>query len=143
MERLPHLKVDIIIEKGGKIALIKRLNGPFKGMTAIPGGSVEYNETVEGAAAREALEETSLEIKLKAILGVYSDPKRDPRHHGVSVVFVAEPARGELKGSSDAKEAFWTKPEEIDTARMAFDHGRVIEDYLKWKRKGGTFWSGK
>jgi 8-oxo-dGTP diphosphatase len=141
MEKTPVPNADIIIEKEGRIVLIKRLKDPFKGMLALPGGKMDYGETIEDAAIREALEETSIKVRLKGIMGVYSEPGRDPRYHAMSIVFVAEPEEGELKAGSDAAEAVWMDVSEIDTARMSFDHGKVIEDYRKWKEKGETFWS--
>lgn len=136
-------KADIIIEKENKIVLIRRKNEPFKGKFAIPGGAVENGETVEAAAVREAEEETSLKVKLKEILGVYSEPKRDPRHHSIAIVFIAEPIRGELKANTDAEEAKWFELKEINFEELAFDHKKIIEDYINWKKQKGTYWSGK
>jgi ADP-ribose pyrophosphatase YjhB (NUDIX family) len=121
----PILAVDIIIEQKGKIILIERKNEPFG--IALPGGKVDIGETVESAAIREAKEETNLDIKLKRILGVYSDPKRDPRGHNVSVVFIAE-GEGTTKAGSDAKAII-----EIDRfsipKELQFDHKKIITDY--------------
>lgn len=136
-------KADIIIEKENKIVLIKRKNPPFKGMLAIPGGAVENGETVEAAAIREAEEETSLKVNLKEILGVYSGPGRDPRHEAAAVVFIAEPIRGELKANADAEEAKWFDLKKINFEELAFDHKKIIEDYIKWKTQKGTYWSSK
>ncbi len=121
----PIPTVDIIIEYGGGIVLIKRKNPPLG--WALPGGFVEYNETLEEAAIREAKEETGLDIVLKRQFHAYSDPKRDPRFHTITVVFIAE-GHGELRASDDAKEAriftYENLPEDI-----AFDHRSIIEDY--------------
>ncbi len=143
MEKFTRSMADIIIEKGDSIVMIKRLADPFRGMLGIPGGKVDYNETVEEAAVREAFEETSVKVRIKGILGVYSAPGRDPRFHSISTVFIAEPIEGEPKGGDDAEKAFWQKVDEIDTGNLMFDHGKLIEDYRKWKKGGGTFWSGK
>ncbi|HFQ91439.1 MAG TPA: NUDIX hydrolase, partial [Chromatiales bacterium] len=101
----PLLTVDIVIElpppRAG-IVLIERKNPPHG--WALPGGFVDPGETVETAAAREALEETGLEVRLRALLGCYSDPRRDPRGHTASVVYVAS-ARGEPRARSDASRA--------------------------------------
>jgi len=135
--------VDIIIEKGKKVILIKRDAEPCRGKLAIPGGKVEKEETVEDAAAREAKEETSLDVKLKEILGVYSSPGRHPWFPTVATVFIAEPVNENLKASSDAAEAKWIDIDKIDMKNLAFDHIKIIEDYKKWKKTKQTYWSSK
>lgn len=132
--RTPALTVDIIIELpsptgGPDFVLIKRKNPPYG--WALPGGFVDYGETVETAAAREAKEETSLNVKLLKLLGVYSDPKRDPRGHTVSIVFVAE-GRGELKASDDATATGVFSRASLPD-QMAFDHKKILEDYFRYK----------
>lgn len=124
----PSLTVDAVIVKDGKIVLIKRKNDPFKGMWALPGGFVDYGERVEDATIREALEETSLEVELLALLGVYSAPDRDPRRHTVGVIYIAKPVGGELKAADDAAEAKWHDPAE--PVELAFDHGQIYADAL-------------
>ncbi|MFB6076468.1 MAG: NUDIX domain-containing protein [Candidatus Aenigmatarchaeota archaeon] len=126
----PKPTVDILVEENGKIILVKRGNEPFKGKLAIPGGFVEFGETVENAAKREMKEETNLFVKLKSLFGVYSDPDRDPRDHTISTVFVAEIVEGEIKGGSDAKEAMWVDLDDIIEENMAFDHFKIIQDYI-------------
>ena len=143
MKKVPRLTVDVIIEKNDKIVLIRRKNKPFEGKYALPGGFVEYGEKVEDAAVREAKEETSLEVKLKEILGVYSEEKRDPRFHSISVVFIASPLKGRIEAKSDAEEARWVKLEEINFRELAFDHAKILRDYLNYKKFGGTYWSSK
>ncbi|MBI4687826.1 MAG: NUDIX hydrolase [Nitrospirae bacterium] len=124
--RNPFLTVDAIIEVQGGIVLIKRKNHPPG--WAIPGGFVDYGETLEEAVIREAKEETGLDIELIRQFHTYSDPIRDPRHHTVSTIFIAK-ADGSPKAGDDAKEAMiFTKealPEEI-----AFDHRKILEDYF-------------
>src|ERR671923_1640912 len=100
--RNPVPAVDIILQKGSEILLVKRKNEPFKDHLALPGGFVNEGESVENAAIREAIEETSLEIEPIDILGVYSDPKRDPRRHILSVVFIGIIVRGSEKAGDDA-----------------------------------------
>lgn len=139
----PCPTVDIIIEKDGKIALVKRKKEPFKDKLAIPGGFVEYNETVEHAAVREAEEETGLKVELKEILGVYSIPTRDPRKHTITTAFVAKPLSGKLKADTDAEEVNWYSLKKIDFQKLAFDHGKILKDYIKWKKSKQTFWSTK
>lgn len=129
----PFPAVDIIIELEDKgIVLILRKNPPFG--WAIPGGFVDYGETLENAAIREALEETSLHVKLKCQLHSYSDPKRDPRFHTIATVFVAEAegipeARDDAKGIGIFAEDNLPKP-------FAFDHKKILEDYFRWKKQG-------
>ncbi|MFB0500103.1 MAG: NUDIX domain-containing protein [Candidatus Hadarchaeaceae archaeon] len=120
------LAVDVIIRTPDGVVLIKRKNEPYKGMWAIPGGFVRYGEKVEDAAAREVKEETSLKVKLGKLVGVYSDPKRDPRGHVVSVCFLAERASGRLKASSDAQDTKIFK--HIPWRELAFDHARILKE---------------
>ncbi len=88
--RHPYVAVDIFaINEKNEFVLVKRKNDPFKGYWALPGGFVEYGETVEHAATREMREETGLEICILDIVGVYSDPNRDPRGHVISIAFLA------------------------------------------------------
>jgi len=134
--RNPIPTVDIIIEvkkednqKG--IVLIKRKNPPFG--WAIPGGFVDYGESLEQAAVREAKEETSLDVALKYQMHTYSDPKRDPRKHTVSTVYVAS-GQGTPKADDDAKEIGVFTEEEIDFP-LAFDHNQILSDYFKRKKE--------
>ncbi|MBU4492260.1 MAG: NUDIX hydrolase [Euryarchaeota archaeon] len=121
----PLLTVDALIIYEGKIVLIRRKNPPFENHLALPGGFVDVGETVEAAAIREAKEETGLDIKLIRLMGVYSEPSRDPRGHTVSVCFLAE-GRGNLKAGSDAKEIGLFDLYEIP--ELAFDHNKIIEN---------------
>lgn len=144
--RNPIPTVDIIIElkiplhppflKGGSgdwgIVLIERKNPPFG--WAIPGGFVDYGETLEDAAIREAHEETALKVRLKCQLHSYSNPTRDPRFHTISTVFVAEAdgtpqARDDAKGIGVFTEDNLPKP-------LAFDHKKILDDYFRWKKEG-------
>jgi 8-oxo-dGTP diphosphatase len=121
----PLLTVDTVIIYHGKIVLIRRGNPPYQDHFAIPGGFVEVGETVEAAAVREAKEETGLEVRLMKLLGVYSDPSRDPRGHTVTVCFLAV-GSGNLKAGSDAKDTGLFGIDEIP--ELAFDHNKIIED---------------
>jgi ADP-ribose pyrophosphatase YjhB (NUDIX family) len=132
----PVPTVDIIIEiqrEDGKegIVLIKRKNPPHG--WAIPGGFVDYGESLEEAAVREAKEETSLDVQLKKQLHTYSDPDRDPRQHTISTVFVAS-AQGRPKAEDDAQEIGIFTKEEINFS-LAFDHNKILTDYFEWKKK--------
>lgn len=128
----PSPTVDIIIELGGGVVLIERKNEPFG--WAIPGGFVDYGESLEDAAIREAEEETSLKVRLKRQMHAYSDPSRDPRRHTLSVVFVAE-AEGVPEARDDAR-GVGVFTENTLPSPMAFDHGRILSDYFRWKDEG-------
>ena len=128
-DKFPRLAVDVIIEKNGKIVLIKRKNFP-KGW-AIPGGFVRYGETVEMAAVREAKEETNLRINSLRLIGVYSDPKRDPRFHVVSIAFSAK-GTGKIKPSSDVEDVKLFDVSKIP--KLVFDHNKIIKDYKSKKK---------
>ena len=128
--RNPFPTVDIIIETGkqkGGIVLIQRKNPPFG--WALPGGFVDYGESLESAAKREAEEETSLKVELLYQLGAYSDPSRDPRHHTISVVFVGR-ATGMPKAADDAIDVGIFDPHSLPNL-MAFDHKEILRDYFK------------
>jgi 8-oxo-dGTP diphosphatase len=133
--RTPAVSVDLVIEledrPGCPVVLIRRGRPPPG--HALPGGFVDVGETVEQAAVREAREETGLEVTLGALLGVYSDPARDPRGHTVSVVYVAR-ARGEPVAGDDAAAILVTDP--AAAPPLAFDHGRILRDYLARRRAG-------
>ncbi len=132
--KYPIPTVDIIIEierENGQegIILIKRKNPPHG--WALPGGFVDCGESLEEAAVREAKEETSLDIKLKSQFHTYSDPKRDPRKHTISTVYVAT-AQGRPKAQDDAQDIGIFTEEEINFP-LAFDHQKILADYFKQK----------
>lgn len=120
----PKLTVDAVMIHKGMIVLIQRGNEPFKGSFALPGGFVEIGETVENAVVREAFEETGLRIEIVKLLGVYSDPLRDPRGHTVSICYLTL-GFGELKAGSDAKDLFLFDVDNVP--EMAFDHDMILE----------------
>ncbi len=137
----PFPTVDIIIENSaGKVVLIERKNYPYG--WALPGGFVEYGESLENAALREAKEETNLDVKILFPFKAYSSPDRDPRFHTITYVFVGK-GKGKLRGKDDAKNAKWFGKREIKNLEIAFDHRRIIDDYFKFKEilkeKGLTF----
>ena len=141
MHRNPALAVDVVVVKGNKILLVERGQPPHQGEWALPGGFVEYGETLEAAAKREVQEETGIAIDLSAILGVYSDPERDPRGHTVSVVFVGKMIGGQLQGGDDAAEAMWYDVNDLREERLAFDHEMIVQDFRQWLKNRTTFWS--
>jgi ADP-ribose pyrophosphatase YjhB (NUDIX family) len=129
----PWLTVDVIIEIDGRgIVLIERKNPPYG--WAVPGGFVDDGESLEQASIRKAKEETSLDVQLIEQFHTYSEPRRDPRHHTVSTVFIAR-ASGTPRGRDDARKA------EIFTRKnlpspLAFDHARILKDYFRYKETG-------
>ncbi|MBE3125445.1 MAG: NUDIX hydrolase [Acidobacteria bacterium] len=134
--RNPVPTVDIIIEvmdgrKRRGVVLIERRNPPPG--WALPGGFVDYGETLEEAAVREAREETSLDVDLLGQFHAYSDPARDPRLHTISTVFIAR-AKGEPKAADDARAAVVVDPRDRSLL-LAFDHRKILDDYLD-SRKG-------
>jgi 8-oxo-dGTP diphosphatase len=134
--RNPTPTVDIIIELVDRpqpsIVLIERRNPPYG--WAIPGGFVDYGESVETAACREAEEETGLQVQLVEQFQVYSDPQRDPRQHTISIVFLAT-AKGNPQAGDDAQNlevfALWQLPD-----NLCFDHDRILRDYWYYRQYG-------
>jgi len=118
--------VDIIIETEGGIVLIERKNKPLG--WALPGGFVDYGESLEQAAIREAFEETGLKIRLKRQLKTYSDPARDPRHHTISTVFIATADGSPHAGDDAAKAAVFVQG---NLPSLTFDHALILEDYFR------------
>lgn len=121
----PFPTVDVIIELEGGIVLIERRNEPFG--WALPGGFVDYGESLESAAVREAREETSLEISDLRLLGCYSDPARDARMHTISTVYIAA-GRGIPRAADDALNLAVFRLDSLPE-RLCFDHGRILADY--------------
>ncbi|MBK1645410.1 NUDIX hydrolase [Thiocapsa imhoffii] len=132
----PLLAADVIIvltdHPGRPIVLIERLNPPPG--WAIPGGFVEVGEQVEAAAVREAREETGLAVTLRGLLGLYSDPRRDPRGHTVTAVYVGE-AVGTPRAMDDAR-AVGIYPVSALPPVLAFDHAQVLQDYVRYRTQG-------
>lgn len=126
----PAITVDAVIKRDDKILLIRRKNEPFKGHWALPGGFVKYGESTEDAIMREVKEEANLDISVKALMGVYSKPGRDPRGHVISICYKAS-ATGKEKGGTDASDAAFFTPAEIKDLELAFDHKDIIADYMK------------
>ena len=129
--RNPVPTVDIIIEmENQEIVLIERKNEP-RGW-ALPGGFVDYGESLEQAAVREAIEETGLDVKLRGQFHTYSDPRRDPRQHTISTVFIAQ-GSGALRAASDAARAERFREDALPRP-LAFDHARILQDYFELRR---------
>jgi 8-oxo-dGTP diphosphatase len=139
----PTPTVDVILNRASEVLMVRRKKDPFKDHLSLPGGFVNEGETIEEAMKREALEETSLEVEPVDILGVYSDPKRDPRKHIVTVVFIGIIVGGSSRAGDDAASIEWVKLANIERQQVAFDHTQILHDYCQWKASGGTFWSTK
>ena len=155
----PVPAVDFIIgnDNNSRILLVRRKNDPFKTMLSIPGGFINEGETAEDAMTREAKEETSLVVEPIATLGVYSDPRRDPRMHTLSVTFITRIVEGREDARDDAAALQWVKIEDeldslIESKQIAFDHSKILNDYKRWLKSSRasvdssiclTFWSTK
>ena len=129
--RMPRLTVDAWLrDRAGRVLLVRRGRPPFQGRWALPGGFCEYGETTEACCAREAKEETGITVRVGAILGVYSDPRRDPRGHTVTVLYACRPIRGTAVGGDDAADARWFTPRALRNLRFAFDHRKIVFEQL-------------
>ena len=137
----PSVMVDAVVIENEKLLLVTRKKDPFKGFLTFPGGKVDEGEKVEDAVKRELREETSLDIEPTDILGVYSDPSRNPRGHRISVAFIAKVIGGEAKPSSDAESIEWLSVNEIK--ELGFDHNKILKDYRQWRNTKSTYWSSK
>jgi len=132
--KTPLLTVDcVIVDAERRILFIRRQNPPFKGRLALPGGFVDIGETVEDAARREVLEETGVKVRKIALVGVYSDPRRDPRGHTCSVAFLARVRKPRATAGSDAAATVWLK--DPKGLKLAFDHTRIVADALRLSRR--------
>lgn len=127
--RFPALTVDcVVFDPGGRLLLIRRKNPPFRGQYALPGGYVEYGETTEHAAARELAEETGLAAVKLSLIGVYSDPHRDPRGHVVSIAYRVEIGSYDPRAGDDAANAaFVANWQDVE---LAFDHCKIVDDAM-------------
>jgi len=131
----PRLTVDAWVrDRRGRLLLVRRGGSPFEGSWALPGGFCEVGETTEECGAREVAEETGVKVRIGRLLGVYSDPKRDPRGHTVSVLYEARPIRGVARGGDDAAEARWFTRREVEKLDLAFDHGKIVREQLGRRR---------
>ncbi|MFX0098183.1 MAG: NUDIX domain-containing protein [Candidatus Hodarchaeota archaeon] len=116
------------IEGEKQIVLIKRKNPPFQEARALPGGILDPDESVEQCCIREAKEETSLDVEITKLVGVYSEPGRDPRGRTISVTYLCKPVGGKLKAMDDAADAKWFKVARLKELTFAFDHDKMLED---------------
>jgi 8-oxo-dGTP diphosphatase len=131
----PALVTDcVVIDAKGRVLLVRRGNPPFKGKYALPGGFVDVGETVEGACRRELMEETGVKVGRLTLLGVYSDPKRDPRGHTCTVVFLARVRSAVPRAGDDAAAAEWVA--QWTRLEVAFDHAKILADAKRALRPG-------
>jgi 8-oxo-dGTP diphosphatase len=139
------LTLDAIIHNDkNQILFIKRKNDPYKEHFSLPGGFVNRGEKVEDAIKRIVIEEVALSIEPLEILGIYSDPNRDPRDQIMSIVFIClilDYLNG--KAAAGLKERYWIHPNELKNYNLAFDHNLILEDYFNWRITNSTYWSSK
>jgi 8-oxo-dGTP diphosphatase len=133
----PSVTVDTVIfneslGENKKFILIKRKNDPFMDYLAIPGGFVEYGETVENAAIREAKEETGIDIELKKLFNIYSKDDRDPRGHTITIVYIAIGNTDDMKAGSDAEDICLCSFEDLSSLKIAFDHEKILTDIFEY-----------
>ena len=128
MPKTPALTTDcVIFDNAGRVVLIRRKNEPFKGSYALPGGFVDIGETVEAACRREVQEEVGIELSDLRLIGIYSEPKRDPRGHTVSAAYLALLPRAVApRAGSDAEGAEWVA--DWRKRALAFDHAKILDD---------------
>jgi 8-oxo-dGTP diphosphatase len=142
---------DVILRKlrdPRELLIERRGRDPFKGLYSLPGGHVDYGEKVEEAALRELQEECNVKARLVTILGVYSDPKRDPRGQRITTVFIGDYTGGNVKAGDDAGSVEWMELNSLLEMKdsIAFDHQRILNDYNKWlkgDKSKDTYWSSK
>jgi 8-oxo-dGTP diphosphatase len=127
--QIPRITVDGILIQHNEILLIKRKYPPFQDHWALPGGFVEYGETTEAAVMREFSEETGLSTRVDRLIGVYSDPHRDPRGHTITVVYSLSVSGGTLNSGDDADDVAFFNVHHLP--KLAFDHHKIIQDVLK------------
>ena len=131
--KIPSLTVDIFIfNEKNEFILIKRRNDPFKDFWALPGGFVDYGETTEHAAVREAKEETSIDVELIKLFNVYSEPDRDPRRHTVSVFYLARGNFDDAKADDDAKDIGVYSFDDLNDLNIAFDHRMILDEVKEY-----------
>ena len=134
LPKTPLLAVDcVVVDRMGRVLLIRRKNPPYKGMLALPGGFVEVGETVEAAARRELAEETGVEAGTLSLVGVYSDPNRDPRAHTCSVAFLTRAKHHNASAGDDAEAVEWLG--NFRRVEFAFDHRKIVADAFKLMKK--------
>jgi 8-oxo-dGTP diphosphatase len=128
--KTPVLTADGIILENNKILLVKRVPYPFSGFWSLPGGHVEYGEKVETAMKREIREELGITAQIKKLIGIYSDPKRDPRYHAVTAIYLLEKTKGKIKLDWESSEYRFFPLNRLPR-KIGFDHRKIINDFKK------------
>ncbi len=126
---VPRVAVDAVLLHRGRLVLVTRGRPPFLGMLALPGGGVEFGESLESAAKREVLEETGLRARVVGLVGVYGDPDRDPRGHTISVAYALRSVGGRLRAGTDAAATRLVPLDDVPP--LAFDHDAIVADYRR------------
>ena len=142
----PVPTIDIILSENSnrnKVLIIKRKKDPFKDYFSLPGGFVNEGEKVEDAVRREAEEELLVKVEPTDILGVYSDPNRDPRGHIMSITFTAKITSGELKAGEGIAELRWIDTNNLTNIKLGSDHSKILTNYQTWLKNRGTYRSSK
>jgi 8-oxo-dGTP diphosphatase len=130
----PWISADaVVFDSRDRLLLIRRKNEPFRGACAFPGGFVEVGETTETAARRELKEETGIDADKPRLIGVYSDPRRDPRHHTISVAYLFLVDQATPCAGDDAAAAEFV--EDWKNVSLAFDHDRMLQDALELRSR--------
>jgi len=130
--RKPSVTADGIVFNGKEIVLIRRAKEPFRGSYALPGGFLDFNETLEHCVVREVQEETGLKTEIVDLVGVYSSPDRDPRGHFVTAVYQLKTVGGSIRAGDDAADAEWVPLDKLP--KFAFDHGKIVQDFMSRKK---------
>jgi len=133
---VPRVAVDALLLHGGKLVLVRRGKEPYRGSFSLPGGFVEFGERLEDAVEREVLEETGLAAEVERLLGVYGNPKRDPRGHTISVAYVLRSYGGRLRAATDAAAVKVVPPTRVP--KLAFDHDTIVADFLRSRRRASS-----
>ena len=142
LNKMLHAADGILTRENGEIVLILRRGVTYTGYWALPGGTVDEGETIEEALIREMKEEVGVDVEPMDILGVFSDPERDPRGRVISTVFICN-YKGNLEAGSDAGSVILCTVEEALKKNLAFDHNFILQCYQQWLKMKGTFWSKK
>jgi len=140
LPKMIHAVDGILVDKNGRIILIQRKSDTFDKFWALPGGIVEINESIEETLEREMKEETSVAVDSREILGVFSDPQRDPRGRVISTVFICD-YKGIPEAASDAGALKLYTLDEALALNLAFDHNSILQTYKEWLVTKGTYWS--
>jgi 8-oxo-dGTP diphosphatase len=130
----PILMVDGLIIERGRVLLEKRNHYPFAGCWVLPGGHVDYGETVEKAVIRDMKEELDILVIIEKLFGVYSDPKRDPRYHTVSMVFLLKKVKGKIKIDRESSDFKFFSLKKLPR-KIGFDHRQIINDFKKTRTR--------